>query len=85
LTRHRPRKDIAANHYLVYVCDANLFEHRLERGKIRVNVVQCCDPHTTAPCLSEHPGPAKAGHYVPILQTGNGDVLRRGEWILENT
>ena len=26
--------------------------------------------------------PAKAGHYVLILQAGSADVLRRGEWIL---
>jgi hypothetical protein len=30
-------------------------------------------------------GPAQAGHYVLRLQAGDGDVLRRGEWILENT
>src|SRR5688572_9380247 len=44
-TRHRARKDIAADHYLVHVCDANVFKHRFERRKIRVNVVQSSDSH----------------------------------------
>ena len=42
---HRAGKHIAPDHYLIYFCLTNILEYSLECGEVRVNIVNCSDPH----------------------------------------
>ena len=44
-TGHRARKHIAADDDVVDVCLTDILEYSLERGKVRMNIVDCSDPH----------------------------------------
>src|SRR4051812_39829784 len=43
--RHRAGKHIASDHYLIYFRLTNILEYSLKRGKVRMNIVNCSDPH----------------------------------------
>ena len=51
LTHHRTRDDVAAEHNEVDARFTNLFEDRLERRQVRVNVAQRRHPHTSLTSL----------------------------------
>src|SRR5262249_49097150 len=46
---HWARKDIAPDHDLVYLCLANILEHRLQCGEVPMNIIERSDPHDRPP------------------------------------
>src|SRR5580704_2870665 len=50
--RHRPRKHVPPDHNLVNCRLANILEHGLKCGKVRMKVINRSDPHIWSPALS---------------------------------
>jgi hypothetical protein len=52
-TWHGARDHIAADDDKIDRCVTNILEHRLKRGEVSVNIIECCDPHT-GPSFASH-------------------------------
>src|ERR1700733_8529238 len=53
-TRQRPRNHIAPNYNEAHFSLTNLLNYSLQRRKIAVNIVDCCDPHDRLSSLQSH-------------------------------
>ena len=49
---HRARKHIAPDYYMVYFCLTNILEYSLKCGEVRMNIIDCSDPHNRPSSLS---------------------------------
>src|SRR6185312_16661607 len=61
LARHRPRQHVAAHHNCIHLEGTHLFQHRLQRRQVPVNVVNRRDaPRRHHPPPQRRPVPAAA-------------------------
>src|SRR5437660_11702418 len=51
-TWHRSGKHIAADHQMICFCLTNILEDSLKCGEVRMNIIDCSDPHNRQSHLS---------------------------------